>query len=183
MLLLGHWNGCLQFLVPLLQDFPSNSWIAINELQVISTYRQLQHPSPATQPHGKQPPIYIIVSFFMLRLHMFSKFLTPTSRCMHASAFAAVYAPRHSLPSLLLSIHLSALIFINTSIRNHVNFRCRSDSSHCLCATAKVSAVVECWACILMIAGSRPFWQHSITVRQIGLIQLSGLLVSCLCGV
>ena len=34
MLLLGHWNGCLQFLVPMLQDFPSNSWIAINELQV-----------------------------------------------------------------------------------------------------------------------------------------------------
>ncbi|KAK2186537.1 hypothetical protein NP493_197g04002 [Ridgeia piscesae] len=33
MLLLGHWNGCLQFLVPMLQDFPSNSWVAINELQ------------------------------------------------------------------------------------------------------------------------------------------------------
>ncbi|XP_064647590.1 potassium/sodium hyperpolarization-activated cyclic nucleotide-gated channel 3-like [Lineus longissimus] len=33
MLLLGHWNGCLQFLVPMLQDFPANSWISINELQ------------------------------------------------------------------------------------------------------------------------------------------------------
>ncbi|XP_074650570.1 potassium/sodium hyperpolarization-activated cyclic nucleotide-gated channel 3-like [Tubulanus polymorphus] len=33
MILLGHWNGCLQFLVPMLQDFPSSSWIAINELQ------------------------------------------------------------------------------------------------------------------------------------------------------
>lgn len=35
MLLIGHWSGCLQFLVPMLQGFPSNSWVAINELQVI----------------------------------------------------------------------------------------------------------------------------------------------------
>ena len=33
-LLLGHWNGCLQWLVPMLQEFPSNSWPAIEELQV-----------------------------------------------------------------------------------------------------------------------------------------------------
>jgi hyperpolarization activated cyclic nucleotide-gated potassium channel 2 len=34
MLLLGHWNGCLQWLVPNLQEFPADSWVAINELQV-----------------------------------------------------------------------------------------------------------------------------------------------------
>jgi hypothetical protein len=34
MLLIGHWNGCLQYLIPMLADFPSNSWVAINELQV-----------------------------------------------------------------------------------------------------------------------------------------------------
>ncbi|XP_026321098.1 potassium/sodium hyperpolarization-activated cyclic nucleotide-gated channel 2 isoform X13 [Hyposmocoma kahamanoa] len=33
MLLIGHWSGCLQFLVPMLQGFPPNSWVAINELQ------------------------------------------------------------------------------------------------------------------------------------------------------
>jgi hyperpolarization activated cyclic nucleotide-gated potassium channel 2 len=33
MLLIGHWSGCLQFLVPMLQGFPNNSWVAINELQ------------------------------------------------------------------------------------------------------------------------------------------------------
>ncbi|KAL8567133.1 hypothetical protein ACOMHN_033035 [Nucella lapillus] len=33
MFLLGHWNGCLQFLVPMLQDFPKASWVAIEELQ------------------------------------------------------------------------------------------------------------------------------------------------------
>ncbi|XP_072038244.1 potassium/sodium hyperpolarization-activated cyclic nucleotide-gated channel 3-like [Amphiura filiformis] len=33
MLLIGHWNGCLQFLVPVIQDFPPYSWVAINRLQ------------------------------------------------------------------------------------------------------------------------------------------------------
>ena len=36
MLLVGHWSGCLQFLVPMLQGFPRNSWVAINELEVES---------------------------------------------------------------------------------------------------------------------------------------------------
>ena len=35
MLLLAHWNGCLQFLVPMLQGFPDNSWLSINELKVL----------------------------------------------------------------------------------------------------------------------------------------------------
>jgi hypothetical protein len=42
MLLIGHWSGCLQFLVPMLQGFPPNSWVAINELQV-SHYVILLH--------------------------------------------------------------------------------------------------------------------------------------------
>ncbi|XP_048247984.1 potassium/sodium hyperpolarization-activated cyclic nucleotide-gated channel 4-like isoform X3 [Haliotis rufescens] len=33
MFLLGHWNGCLQFLIPMLQDFPKDCWVAIEELQ------------------------------------------------------------------------------------------------------------------------------------------------------
>ncbi|XP_069041566.1 potassium/sodium hyperpolarization-activated cyclic nucleotide-gated channel 3-like [Lepisosteus oculatus] len=32
MLLLCHWDGCLQFLVPMLQDFPSDCWVAINDM-------------------------------------------------------------------------------------------------------------------------------------------------------
>ncbi|XP_033634131.1 potassium/sodium hyperpolarization-activated cyclic nucleotide-gated channel 2-like [Asterias rubens] len=32
MLLIGHWNGCLQFLVPMLQEFPQDSWVSINNL-------------------------------------------------------------------------------------------------------------------------------------------------------
>ena len=37
MFLLGHWNGCLQFLVPTLQDFPQDCWVSIEELQVLSS--------------------------------------------------------------------------------------------------------------------------------------------------
>ncbi|KAK6180490.1 hypothetical protein SNE40_012636 [Patella caerulea] len=33
MFLLGHWNGCLQFLIPMLQDFPKDCWVSIEELQ------------------------------------------------------------------------------------------------------------------------------------------------------
>nr|ALT57286.1 HCN channel protein [Doryteuthis pealeii] len=33
MFLLGHWSGCLQFLVPMLQDFPQDCWVSIEELQ------------------------------------------------------------------------------------------------------------------------------------------------------
>jgi hyperpolarization activated cyclic nucleotide-gated potassium channel 2 len=33
-ILLAHWNGCLQFLVPMLQSFPKESWVSLNNLQV-----------------------------------------------------------------------------------------------------------------------------------------------------
>ncbi|XP_026510845.1 potassium/sodium hyperpolarization-activated cyclic nucleotide-gated channel 2 [Terrapene carolina triunguis] len=38
MLLLCHWDGCLQFLVPMLQDFPSNCWVSINGM----VYKQVE---------------------------------------------------------------------------------------------------------------------------------------------
>lgn len=34
MLLLCHWDGCLQFLVPMLQDFPDDCWVSINHMVV-----------------------------------------------------------------------------------------------------------------------------------------------------
>uniref|UniRef100_A0A3P8SH54 Hyperpolarization activated cyclic nucleotide gated potassium and sodium channel 2 n=1 Tax=Amphiprion percula TaxID=161767 RepID=A0A3P8SH54_AMPPE len=32
MLLLCHWDGCLQFLVPMLQDFPADCWVSLNKM-------------------------------------------------------------------------------------------------------------------------------------------------------
>ncbi|XP_073704608.1 potassium/sodium hyperpolarization-activated cyclic nucleotide-gated channel 2-like [Garra rufa] len=40
MLLLCHWDGCLQFLVPMLQDFPSDSWVSLNKM-VNDTWSEL----------------------------------------------------------------------------------------------------------------------------------------------
>ena len=34
MLLLCHWDGCLQFLVPMLQDFPLDCWVSKNNMVV-----------------------------------------------------------------------------------------------------------------------------------------------------
>lgn len=34
MLLLCHWDGCLTFMVPMLQDFPSDCWVAKNNMVV-----------------------------------------------------------------------------------------------------------------------------------------------------
>ncbi|XP_054903441.1 potassium/sodium hyperpolarization-activated cyclic nucleotide-gated channel 4 isoform X2 [Poeciliopsis prolifica] len=38
MLLLCHWDGCLQFLVPMLQDFPSDCWVSKN----LMVYKQVE---------------------------------------------------------------------------------------------------------------------------------------------
>jgi hypothetical protein len=48
MLLLCHWDGCLQFLVPMLQDFPSDCWVSINNMVV----------SPALPP-PQAPPLLL----------------------------------------------------------------------------------------------------------------------------
>lgn len=37
MLLLCHWDGCLQYLVPLLQDFPPDCWVSLNGMVVSMT--------------------------------------------------------------------------------------------------------------------------------------------------
>lgn len=38
MLLVAHWNGCLGFLIPMLQDFPDDCWVIINNLKVCFPY-------------------------------------------------------------------------------------------------------------------------------------------------
>lgn len=54
MLLIAHWNGCLQWLVPMLQDFPPDSWAALEELQVqTALLRYCSRTTSATQ----HPPL------------------------------------------------------------------------------------------------------------------------------
>ncbi|KAJ7308475.1 hypothetical protein JRQ81_009026 [Phrynocephalus forsythii] len=44
MLLLCHWDGCLQFLVPMLQDFPRDCWVSINGmLYSFALFKSMSH--------------------------------------------------------------------------------------------------------------------------------------------
>lgn len=43
MLLLCHWDGCLQFLVPMLQDFPADCWVSKNKMVVSASPAQSWH--------------------------------------------------------------------------------------------------------------------------------------------
>lgn len=52
MLLLCHWDGCLQFLVPMLQDFPRNCWVSINGMVVSAGP---PGPRPRAPPRPPRP--------------------------------------------------------------------------------------------------------------------------------
>lgn len=52
MLLLCHWDGCLQFLVPMLQDFPQNCWVSINGMVVSAG----PNPAPCLLPRAPVHP-------------------------------------------------------------------------------------------------------------------------------
>ncbi|XP_053551388.1 potassium/sodium hyperpolarization-activated cyclic nucleotide-gated channel 3 [Bombina bombina] len=62
MLLLCHWDGCLQFLVPMLQDFPEDCWVSINHMVNESWGKQYSHAIFKAMSHmlcigyGQQAP-------------------------------------------------------------------------------------------------------------------------------
>ncbi|XP_069074540.1 potassium/sodium hyperpolarization-activated cyclic nucleotide-gated channel 3 [Pleurodeles waltl] len=62
MLLLCHWDGCLQFLVPMLQDFPEDCWVSINHMVNESWGKQYSHALFKAMSHmlcigyGQQAP-------------------------------------------------------------------------------------------------------------------------------
>ncbi|XP_067951844.1 potassium/sodium hyperpolarization-activated cyclic nucleotide-gated channel 1-like [Watersipora subatra] len=40
MVLMGHWSGCIQFFVPVIQGLPEDSWIVLNGLQTATWWEQ-----------------------------------------------------------------------------------------------------------------------------------------------
>ncbi|XP_075050361.1 uncharacterized protein LOC142125089 [Mixophyes fleayi] len=62
MLLLCHWDGCLQFLVPMLQDFPEDCWVYISKMVNASWGKQYSHALFKAMSHmlcigyGQQAP-------------------------------------------------------------------------------------------------------------------------------
>lgn len=57
MLLLCHWDGCLTFMVPMLQDFPSDCWVSKNNM-VVSTCSSVY-----AQTLYSNPEIYLFYGF------------------------------------------------------------------------------------------------------------------------
>ncbi|OCT89406.1 potassium/sodium hyperpolarization-activated cyclic nucleotide-gated channel 3-like [Xenopus laevis] len=63
MLLLCHWDGCLQFLVPMLQDFPEDCWVSLNHMQNASWGKQYTYALFKAMSHmlcigyGQQAPV------------------------------------------------------------------------------------------------------------------------------
>ncbi|CAF3589604.1 unnamed protein product [Rotaria socialis] len=61
-ILLAHWNGCLQFMIPMFQNFPSDCWVALNALQnapwteqyTVALFKALSHM--LCIGYGRYPP-------------------------------------------------------------------------------------------------------------------------------
>ena len=61
-ILLAHWNGCLQFLIPMFQNFPSDCWVSLNGLQqapwteqyTVALFKALSHM--LCIGYGRYPP-------------------------------------------------------------------------------------------------------------------------------
>ena len=61
-ILLAHWNGCLQFMVPMFQNFPSDCWVSLNGLQnapwteqyTVALFKALSHM--LCIGYGRYPP-------------------------------------------------------------------------------------------------------------------------------
>ncbi|CAF1238832.1 unnamed protein product [Didymodactylos carnosus] len=61
-ILLAHWNGCLQFMIPMLQSFPTDCWISLNGLQdspwteqyTVALFKALSHM--LCIGYGRYPP-------------------------------------------------------------------------------------------------------------------------------
>lgn len=55
MLLLCHWDGCLQFLVPMLQDFPPDCWVTRNKMVVSGLFMSQTASKMCSSPKHDKP--------------------------------------------------------------------------------------------------------------------------------
>ncbi|MBN3300704.1 HCN1 protein, partial [Amia calva] len=73
-LLLCHWNGCIQFLVPVLQEFPEHSWVVrenltnatLGEQYSVAVFRALSHmigiPYGSAEPPSDENELWIVMT-------------------------------------------------------------------------------------------------------------------------
>ena len=90
MLLLCHWDGCLQFLVPMLQDFPSDCWVSLNKMEVCNGEPCLRIPSRTYPPQNWISLLYsaLIGKELTLVTEYWLKFLTAIRKyCLNVNQY------------------------------------------------------------------------------------------------
>ncbi|XP_033639838.1 potassium/sodium hyperpolarization-activated cyclic nucleotide-gated channel 3-like [Asterias rubens] len=102
-LVMIHWNGCVQFLVPFFQGFPKDSWVAISGLENASKWEQYSWSFFKAICHmlsigfGQHPP------------HNLTEMWCATLSMMLGATFYALFIGHMS--TLLLSIDASGRIY------------------------------------------------------------------------
>lgn len=86
MLLLCHWDGCLTFMVPMLQDFPPDCWVSKNNMVVSKRYYNINISQQAT---GEQQKHRGTLRHFLL-LQRWCSIQSPYSHQSHAKCIQAV---------------------------------------------------------------------------------------------
>jgi hyperpolarization activated cyclic nucleotide-gated potassium channel 2 len=92
-ILLAHWNGCLQFMIPMFQNFPSDCWVALNGLQTapwteqytVALFKALSHM--LCIGYGRYPPqSYVDMWLTMLSMGISSTNI-PFSSLIHLFSY------------------------------------------------------------------------------------------------
>ncbi|KAJ8025270.1 Potassium/sodium hyperpolarization-activated cyclic nucleotide-gated channel 4 [Holothuria leucospilota] len=102
-LLISHWNGCIQFLIPFYQGFPEDSWVMINGLKDASKWEQYSWSFFKSMCHmlsigyGRFPPSNL------------TDLWTTTLSIMLGATFYALFIGNMS--TLLLSVDASGRLY------------------------------------------------------------------------
>uniref|UniRef100_A0A4W5PXR8 Hyperpolarization activated cyclic nucleotide-gated potassium channel 4l n=1 Tax=Hucho hucho TaxID=62062 RepID=A0A4W5PXR8_9TELE len=137
MLLLCHWDGCLQFLVPMLQEFPSDCWVTRNKMVNDTWGQQYSYALFKAMSHmlcigyGMYPPVGLADVW----LTILSMIVGATCYAMfvgHATALIQSLdsSRRQYQEKVIISVHILRILFLYyityfLSLQEIVNFNCR----------------------------------------------------------
>ncbi|CAI8015380.1 Potassium/sodium hyperpolarization-activated cyclic nucleotide-gated channel 3, partial [Geodia barretti] len=88
-LLLAHWNGCIQFLVPFMEGFPPDSWVSINHLQYSwAVFKAISHM--LCIGFGRFPPqniteVWVTIISMLIGASLYAMFIGHISTLIHSA--------------------------------------------------------------------------------------------------
>lgn len=111
-ILMAHWNGCLQFMIPMFQNFPSDCWVSLNGLQnapwteqyTVALFKALSHM--LCIGYGRYPPqSYVDMWLTMLSMGSIFFFIS-----FHRKTFLFSYPVIGAMCYAVTIGHVSALV-------------------------------------------------------------------------